>query len=198
MRALAVLLVADRMARVAGIGGGKMESEFHSYDTAGEAECHVDLANSATITVDGAAYQFSDLPDQSSRLFEGNINGQAARIQYQRKAETVHLMMGYDVLSVLVLPARMAEAQALMPIPDTTEGAKQVVAPMPGLLTKLLVAVGDTVNAGDDVAIIEAMKMENLLKADAGGVVAEIHAAEGENLMVDQPILSFADDSDDG
>jgi len=69
---------------------------------------------------------------------------------------------------------------------------------MPGLLTKLLVAAGDTVNAGDDVAIIEAMKMENLLKADAGGVVAEIHAAEGENLMVDQPILSFADDSDDG
>jgi len=198
MRALAVLLVADRMARVAGIGGGKMESEFRCYDTAGEAECHVDLANSATITVDGAAYQFSDLPDQSSRLFEGKINGQAARIQYQRKAETVHLMMGYDVLSVLVLPARIAAAQALMPIPDTTKGAKQVVAPMPGLLTKLLVAAGDTVNAGDDVAIIEAMKMENLLKADAGGVVAEIHAAEGENLMVDQPILSFADDSDDG
>ncbi len=198
MRALAVLLVADRMARVAGIGGGKIVSEFRCYDTAGEAECHVDLANSVTITVDGAVYEFSDLPDQSSRLFVGNINGQAARIQYQRKAETVHLMMGYDVLSVLVLPARMAAAQALMPIPDTTKGAKQVVAPMPGLLTKLLVAAGDTVNAGDDVAIIEAMKMENLLKADAGGLVAEIHAAEGENLMVDQPILSFADDSDDG
>jgi len=198
MRALAVLLVADRMARVAGIGGGKIVSEFRCYDTAGEAECHVDLANSVTITVDGAVYEFSDLPDQSSRLFVGNINGQAACIQYQRKAETVHLMMGYDVLSVLVLPARMAAAQALMPIPDTTKGAKQLVAPMPGLLTKLLVAAGDTVNAGDDVAIIEAMKMENLLKADAGGLVAEIHAAEGENLMVDQPILSFADDSDDG
>ena len=42
------------------------------------------------------------------------------------------------------------------------------------------------------------MKMENLLKADAGGIVAEIHAAEGDNLMVDQPILSFAEDGDDG
>ena len=69
---------------------------------------------------------------------------------------------------------------------------------MPGLLTKLLVKAGDSVNAGDDVAVIEAMKMENLLKADAGGIVAEIHAAEGDNLMVDQPILSFAEDGDDG
>ena len=65
-------------------------------------------------------------------------------------------------------------------------------------MTKLLVKSGDSVNAGDDVAVIEAMKMENLLKADAGGIVAEIHAAEGDNLMVDQPILSFAEDGDDG
>ena len=198
MRAFATLLIADRMARVAAIGGGKMVSGFRLYDGVGEADGHFDLGEAVTITVDGEAFEFSDLPDQSSRLFEGSINGQAVRIQYQRKAETVAMMMGYEALSVLVLPARMAAAQALMPVADTTKGAKQVVAPMPGLLTKLLVAAGDTVNAGDDVAIIEAMKMENLLKADAGGVVAEIHAAEGENLMVDQPILSFADDSDDG
>ena len=198
MRAFSTLLIADRMARVAAIGGGKMVSAFRLYDGAGEADGHFDLGEAVTITVDGEAFEFSDWPDQSSRLFEGSINGQAVRIQYQRKAETVAMMMGYEALSVLVLPARMAAAQALMPVADTTKGAKQVVAPMPGLLTKLLVAAGNTVNAGDDVAIIEAMKMENLLKADAGGVVAEIHAAEGENLMVDQPILSFADDSDDG
>jgi propionyl-CoA carboxylase alpha chain len=66
-----------------------------------------------------------------------------------------------------------------------------IIAPMPGLLSKMMVKVGDRVEPGDDVAVIEAMKMENLLKADRGGIVAEIHAGEGESLTVDQPILSF-------
>ena len=201
MRALAVLLVADRMARVAriggGINGGQVETQFRCYDDGGEVEASVRFDDAITINIDGTDYQFEDLPNQSARLFQGTINGKTVQIQYRRRAETVHMMMAADRLDVLVLPARAAAAQALMPVRDDTAGAKQVVAPMPGLLTKLLVKAGDSVNAGDDVAVIEAMKMENLLKADAGGVVAEIHAAEGDNLMVDQAILSFADDGAD-
>ncbi|NBQ83397.1 MAG: acetyl-CoA carboxylase biotin carboxylase subunit, partial [Alphaproteobacteria bacterium] len=101
MRAFATLLIADRMARVAAIGGGKMVSTFRLYDGVGEADGHFDLGEAVTITVDGEAFEFSDLPHQSSRLFEGSINGQAVRIQYQRKAETVAMMMGYEALSVL-------------------------------------------------------------------------------------------------
>ena len=195
MRALAVVLVADRMARVAAIGGASPETQFRCYDGAGEAEASIAMADGITVTIDGQSYAFETLPDQSARLFSGVINGDCVQIQYRRKAETVHMMMAAESLDVLVLPSRAAAAQALMPIRDDAAGAKQVVAPMPGLLSKLLVQAGDTVNAGDDVAVIEAMKMENLLKADAGGVVAEIHAAEGDNLMVDQPILSFIDDA---
>ena len=202
MRALAVLLVADRMARVAkiggSIGGGKAETQFRCYDDGGESDASISFGDDITVMIDGTAYQFTDLPNQSARLFNGQINGQSVQIQYRRQAETVKMMMAADRLDVLVLPARAAAAQALMPVRDDAAGAMQVVAPMPGLLTKLLVKAGDSVNAGDDVAVIEAMKMENLLKADAGGIVAEIHAAEGDNLMVDQPILSFAEDGDDG
>lgn len=79
-----------------------------------------------------------------------------------------------------------------MPVKENASGAATIVAPMPGLLSRLLIKEGDTVAAGDDVAVIEAMKMENLLKADRGGVVAEVMASEGESLAVDQPILRFA------
>ena len=74
---------------------------------------------------------------------------------------------------------------------DTSPSAA-VLAPMPGLLTRMLVAVGDEVLPGNDIAVIEAMKMENLLKAEAGGTVAEVLAAEGDSLAVDQPIVRFS------
>ena len=194
MRALAVMLVADRMMRVAAIGGAKPVTSFLCYDAGGMAEAHIETNDQITVTIDGQAYAFDAWADQSSRLYQGAVNGQQLQIQYRRKAETVHMMMASEKLDVLVLPSRMAAAQAFMPEKDESAGAQQVVAPMPGLLTKLLVKVGDTVSSGDDVAIIEAMKMENLLKAETGGIVAEIYADEGANLMVDEPILRFADE----
>jgi propionyl-CoA carboxylase alpha chain len=66
-----------------------------------------------------------------------------------------------------------------------------VLSPMPGLLTKLLVRVGDNVTAGQKLASIEAMKMENTLSALQDGVVSEILANEGESLAVDQIIIRF-------
>ena len=63
---------------------------------------------------------------------------------------------------------------------------------MPGLLAQLLVAPGDEVKAGQDLAVVEAMKMENVLRAERDGRVARVLAAMGETLAVDQPILEFA------
>ncbi len=202
MRALAVLVVADRMSRAAMIGGMNPISEYMIYDSAGTDEADGIAASIAiddviTVTINGADYVFGDWPDLSSRLFDDVINNTPVQIQYRRKAETVHMKAAAVMADVLVLPARAHNAQMMMPEKDTSSGASQVVAPMPGLLVKLKVAPGDVVNAGDDVAVIEAMKMENLLKADAGGTVAEIHAAEGDSLLVDQPILTFAQAADE-
>jgi propionyl-CoA carboxylase alpha chain len=63
---------------------------------------------------------------------------------------------------------------------------------MPGLLSELLVQPGQAVQAGERLAVIEAMKMENILTALQDGVVHEVLARKGESLTVDQPILSFA------
>ena len=67
-----------------------------------------------------------------------------------------------------------------------------LLSPMPGLLVDIAVQPGPKVNAGERLAVIEAMKMENILTAAQDGVVAERLAAKGESLAVDQPILSFA------
>ena len=65
---------------------------------------------------------------------------------------------------------------------------------MPGLLTSVLVAVGDRVEQGQDVAIIEAMKMENVLSAGMSGTVEAVEAATGANLNVDDIILTITDE----
>jgi propionyl-CoA carboxylase alpha chain len=194
MRALAVLVVADRMMRAAMIGGSEAERRFMIYDGGLEGGLPATIAveGGIAVAINGKDYCFEDWPDLTSRLYDGTINGNAVKIQFRRKAEIVVMKAAAFYADVQVLPARAHDARMMMPEKDTASGNSQVVAPMPGLLTKLLVSSGDTVNAGDDVAVIEAMKMENLLKADTSGVVAEIHAAEGDSLLVDQPILTFA------
>jgi propionyl-CoA carboxylase alpha chain len=69
--------------------------------------------------------------------------------------------------------------------------SKFLISPMPGLLVKLSVNEGEEVKAGDELAVIEAMKMENVLRAEQDVVVAKIKAEEGDSLTVDQIIMEF-------
>ena len=194
MRALAVLLVADLQYRL-NQSGGNPEMAFCLYDELGDADGSAIFLNDGEIIISiaGEDFTFDHTPHQSGRLFSGSINDRFIQIQYKIDDETISLMQGATCLEVTVLPHRAKAAQAFMPIASSTATDLQIIAPMPGLLAKLLVKEGDAVEAGDDVAVIEAMKMENLLKAESAGVVAKIHATEGDNLMVDQAILTFAD-----
>jgi propionyl-CoA carboxylase alpha chain len=90
-----------------------------------------------------------------------------------------------------VLSPRAAELQKLMPYKPPPDTSKFLLAPMPGLLADIQVQPGQAVMAGDRLAVIEAMKMENILTAAQDATVAEILATRGESLAVDQPILRF-------
>jgi propionyl-CoA carboxylase alpha chain len=81
--------------------------------------------------------------------------------------------------------------QALMPVKAAPDMSKYLLSPMPGLLTKVAVQVGQEVKAGEELAVIEAMKMENVLRADHDAKVAKITAAPGDSLAVDQAIIEF-------
>ena len=90
-----------------------------------------------------------------------------------------------------MVPPRVAEALDKMPPKESADTGKLLVSPMPGLLVSIAVAEGDTVKTGQEVCVIEAMKMENVLRAERDGVVAKIHASAGDSLAVDQIIAEF-------
>jgi len=79
-----------------------------------------------------------------------------------------------------------------MPFKAPPDLSKFLLSPMPGLLAEVVVKPGQVVQAGERLAVIEAMKMENILTAAHDGTVVEVLATKGESLAVDQPILSFA------
>ena len=95
-------------------------------------------------------------------------------------------------VDAMVLSPRAAELQRLMPFKAPADMSKFLLSPMPGLLVDIAVKPGQAVQAGERLAVIEAMKMENILTATQDGVVAELLTAKGESLAVDQPILRFA------
>ncbi|MGI9335061.1 MAG: acetyl-CoA carboxylase biotin carboxylase subunit [Gammaproteobacteria bacterium] len=92
---------------------------------------------------------------------------------------------------LLVLSPRAAQLQALMPVKQAPDMSKFLLSPMPGLLVDLSVAPGDEVKAGQALAVVEAMKMENVLRADRDRVVEAVLAVQGDSLAVDQPIIEF-------
>ena len=79
-----------------------------------------------------------------------------------------------------------------MPVKAPPDLSRYLLSPMPGLLTKVAVEPGQEVRIGETLAVIEAMKMENVLYAERDCVVAQVLAKAGDSLMVDQPIVEFA------
>ena len=94
-------------------------------------------------------------------------------------------------IDAMVLSPRAAALHALMPYKAPPDMSRYVLSPMPGLLVEVSVRQGQKVQAGERVAVIEAMKMENVLFAAADGVVGKLLANQGESLTVDQPIVEF-------
>ncbi|GGE49375.1 acetyl-CoA carboxylase biotin carboxylase subunit [Actibacterium pelagium] len=94
-------------------------------------------------------------------------------------------------LNVHVRTPRQAELAKLMPEKVAPDTSKMLLCPMPGLIVKVDVEVGDEVQEGQALCTVEAMKMENILRAEKKGVVSQINAAAGDSLAVDEVIMEF-------
>ncbi|MDG4554886.1 MAG: acetyl/propionyl/methylcrotonyl-CoA carboxylase subunit alpha [Candidatus Competibacter sp.] len=153
---------------------------------------HIDPAEGGyDVVYMGENYQVRSEWQFGYPLFKGTLNGTEICIQVERRDMIYRLFHWGSQADVMVLSPRVAELQALMPVKEAPDMSKFLMSPMPGLLTKLSVQVGQEVKAGEVLAVIEAMKMENVLRADHDAKVAKIMAAPGDSLAVDQAIIEF-------
>lgn len=151
----------------------------------------IPVAHGYDVIYKGRTYRVTTDWNIGSPLFRALVNG--AEVCMQVEPEGVRYRMIYDgvIVSALVLTRQGAELNHHMldkPAPDLS---RFLLSPMPGLLIELKAAVGDQVKSGEELAVVEAMKMENVLRATQDVTVKKILAREGESLMVDQPILEF-------
>ncbi|MCZ6893229.1 MAG: acetyl/propionyl/methylcrotonyl-CoA carboxylase subunit alpha [Gammaproteobacteria bacterium] len=125
-------------------------------------------------------------------LFEAVIDGQPMCIQIEQPDWKYRLSYaGADILAWVLTP-RAAELSRFMIEKEPPDLSNYLISPMPGLLIGVSVEEGSTVAAGQEIAVVEAMKMENVLHAAREAVVKKVLAREGESLAVDQPIIEFA------
>ena len=121
----------------------------------------------------------------------GTFDGQTFCAQIERSGLGYRISHNGATLFARVFSPRHAELEALMPFKAPPDLSKVLLSPMPGLLVDVAVQVGQTVRAGEKLAAIEAMKMENILFATQDCVVSEVLAGKGDSLAVDQVIMRF-------
>ncbi|WP_425469953.1 biotin/lipoyl-containing protein [Tibeticola sediminis] len=154
------------------------------------------ISGRARVKLGTQCYEIESTSRLNDIVFTGTVNGQPFTAQVER-GDAQHPLayrIGHNGrrIDTLVLSPRVAELFRLMPFKAPPDMSRFVLSPMPGLLVEVSVAPGQKVQAGERIAVIEAMKMENVLFASADGVVAKVLASKGESLAVDQPIVEFA------
>ncbi|NBW25436.1 MAG: acetyl/propionyl/methylcrotonyl-CoA carboxylase subunit alpha [Betaproteobacteria bacterium] len=150
---------------------------------------------SARVRVGAKSYDIRSQSRLNDIAITGTVNGAVFTAQVERGTPknplALRVQHNGQRIDVLVVSPRMAELHQLMPFKAPPDLSRFVLSPMPGLLAEVSVVPGQKVQAGERVAVIEAMKMENVLFAAADGVVSKVLAAKGESLSVDQAIVEF-------
>ncbi|MDE2376883.1 acetyl/propionyl/methylcrotonyl-CoA carboxylase subunit alpha [Bradyrhizobium sp.] len=125
-------------------------------------------------------------------VWQGTIDGHFIAVQARPIANGVRLAHQGVEVPVYVFTETEAASARLMPIATASDTGKKLLCPMPGLVVSIAVTEGQEVKAGETLAVVEAMKMQNVLRAERDGTVKKIHASAGATLAVDALILEFA------
>ena len=172
-----------------GAAGDHVYNPVHVNEFVGET-------GSAQVIVGGNSYKISSTSRLNDICITGTVNGQLFTAQVERGADknplSLRVQHNGTKIDAMVVSPRMAELHKLMQHKAAPDMSRFVLSPMPGLLVDVAVQVGQKVQAGERVAVIEAMKMENVLFAAADGIVSKVLALKGESLVVDQAIVEFA------
>ncbi len=210
LAALAAYVNRKALERSAGITGQMRGHEFkvgdefvvvkldgegrHQYQPARVTDYEAQ-SGSSVVETNGRKYAICSRWHLGGARIRGTVNGAAFTAQVERGVgkNPLALRISHNGtrFDALVLAPRAAELHKLMPYKAPPDMSRFLLSPMPGLLVDVAVQPGQKVQAGERLAVIEAMKMENVLFAAADGVVGKVLAAKGESLAVDQPIVEF-------
>ena len=125
-------------------------------------------------------------------VWQGTIDGQLVAVQTRPIANGIRLAHQGVEVPVYVWTEAEAASARLMPVMTASDTGKKLLCPMPGLIVSIAVTEGQEVKAGETLAVVEAMKMQNVLRAEQDGTVKKVHASAGATLAVDALILEFA------
>ncbi|MBR0713852.1 acetyl/propionyl/methylcrotonyl-CoA carboxylase subunit alpha [Bradyrhizobium liaoningense] len=125
-------------------------------------------------------------------VWQGTIDGYFIAVQARPIANGIRLAHQGVEVPVYVWTETEATSARLMPIATASDTGKKLLCPMPGLVVSIAVTEGQEVKAGEALAVVEAMKMQNVLRAERDGTVKKVHASAGATLAVDALILDFA------
>jgi propionyl-CoA carboxylase alpha chain len=151
----------------------------------------VPIEDGHDVTCNGKVFAVRSNWEFGQALFHGTINGEEVFLQVERNQQVYRLFHGGSQADVKILTPHAAELMRHMPVKAPPDMSKFLLSPMPGLLVSLAVKEGDEVGSGDELAVVEAMKMENTLFAERDGVVAKINYETGASLAVGDKILEL-------
>ena len=124
--------------------------------------------------------------------FSGKLDGRAFSVAVKPAAEGFVIRHRAATLRVLVLTLRTAELHEKLPPKKAADTSKMILSPMPGLVVTMDVAEGQQVRSGEQVAIIEAMKMQNIIRAERDGIIKSVGARAGDSVAADEVLVEFA------
>ncbi|MCE2521506.1 MAG: acetyl/propionyl/methylcrotonyl-CoA carboxylase subunit alpha [Alphaproteobacteria bacterium] len=125
-------------------------------------------------------------------LFQGEVDGRPAVVQVQRKGTSWELSHAGISEQMTVLSGGAAKLLSRMPARPAADLSRLVTSPMPGRIVELAVEEGEAVETGQVLIVIDAMKMENVLRAERAGEIARVHVAVGDSVSVDSTLLEYA------
>ena len=154
---------------------------------------HMVAVKDGAVEVDGAPFDIDAEWLPGRKLVEAHFGDEVLAVRVNRRRTDWQLTTRGASHSVRVLAPRIAELSRHMIEKEAPDLSKLLLCPMPGLVTRIEVGEGDTVEAGQPLAVVEAMKMENILRAEKSGTVKSINAQPGDSLAVDAVIMEFED-----
>jgi propionyl-CoA carboxylase alpha chain len=173
----------------------RISGQMNGRDVQFDRSRHVHLAKSwHQVELDGGmealAASCGWVPGQS--VAHVVLNGETLSVQVKRILNGYRLTWRGISAEAYVYSTREAELARLMPEKKAADTSKKLLCPMPGLVVSIAVTEGQEVKAGDPLAIVEAMKMENILRAERDVTVKKLNAKKGDSLQVDAVIMEFA------